>query len=1083
MTNFDPSQQRVLELDPTRHGRVVGAPGTGKTTLVIESFARVASLSGWADDELLILAANRLVAKDLRARLEHRLHRAIGDTPVRTVPAFAFWLVSRAAATAGETPPRLLTGATHDELIAESVTEHEPGATLGALFSPETVNSDVFRSELREFSRVLDDFGMHPAHLQQTLPQVSREAAGQAYSTAPSAELSAHWSAAAHLLESVEARRKVERADEHSASSILREATTLVRSDTRGPLPRLIIVDDAQELGEGELALLSACVSRGSRVWVFGDPDIATGNFQGERTRVLSGLTRELRRKTREQEQTANVQAVANHAPAFAETGEQAVVLDIAHRHGAELRGFVRALTQRVGTSGVGEQRGAVAGSEDGEARACAAIRFVTAPTLSEQLGAIAHRLRQRKLGLEAPEPVPWRRMAVICRSRGEATRASRVLSGLQVPTVVGSGGIVLRESEIVRELVRLLQHSLGIRPLDAADTTELLTGSVGSLDPISVRRLRAALRLAETREARAEERAARTIDDVILSLIEAPEPHEVLDSSEGRALRQLQEMLHAGQDTRRQGGTAREVLWALWKGTGLAKKWQTVALEARGARSDDAHRSLDAVVGLFYELQRHEEQAREQPIAELLAHILTSTLPSDTLAAQSQRDVVTVTTPQGVIGKEFDIVCILGPQDGDWPNLRTRGSLLGVTALERWLRGGSALGSSRQETLHDELRLFAHACARATDEVLAIAVKDEDHHPSAFFGLGEATHMSGPLPTTRVTLRGAVAAMRRRLTENPGDAQALDSLAVLARESVDGADPLEWYGTRAPSTEAPLVDLEDEQELNVRVSPSQLENAERCPLDWAISRLGGGTSNVASHLGILLHSAFEGAMNGTAEEIMGVVEAEWHTLQFDAAWEAERAHVDVTQMSESLAEYLQEFQQSERYLLGEEVAFAVDVDRALLVGKADRLEGRRLDDETLEITVIDLKTGRTKPTQAEREQHAQMQSYQLGVIRNAFEIDEGQEMGKIVSGGARLLYVHPDAVGKKRIKEGQHFEEVTQPPLDSAAQKAFLERVQAVVPVMAAGTFTARVEHHCSQQFSKGGACRIHIVQSVSHA
>lgn len=46
MTTFDPSQRRVLALDPGRHARVLGAPGTGKSLLVVESFARLAALPG-----------------------------------------------------------------------------------------------------------------------------------------------------------------------------------------------------------------------------------------------------------------------------------------------------------------------------------------------------------------------------------------------------------------------------------------------------------------------------------------------------------------------------------------------------------------------------------------------------------------------------------------------------------------------------------------------------------------------------------------------------------------------------------------------------------------------------------------------------------------------------------------------------------------------------------------------------------------------------------------------------------------------------------------------------------------------------
>ncbi|MBL5973206.1 MAG: hypothetical protein D3X82_05380 [Candidatus Leucobacter sulfamidivorax] len=79
MPTFDPSQRRVLELDPARHARVLGAPGTGKSLLAVESFARVSGLPGFADERLLVLARGYCLPARLRAsrdpsRLRARRH-------------------------------------------------------------------------------------------------------------------------------------------------------------------------------------------------------------------------------------------------------------------------------------------------------------------------------------------------------------------------------------------------------------------------------------------------------------------------------------------------------------------------------------------------------------------------------------------------------------------------------------------------------------------------------------------------------------------------------------------------------------------------------------------------------------------------------------------------------------------------------------------------------------------------------------------------------------------------------------------------------------------------------------------------
>ncbi|MBN9613341.1 MAG: hypothetical protein J0H64_07775, partial [Actinobacteria bacterium] len=476
---------------------------------------------------------------------------------------------------------------------------------------------------------------------------------------------------------------------------------------------------------------------------------------------------------------------------------------------GADLRRLVHGLTARIGADGAGVQRAAAASEE---AEGAADLTFTRAGSPSEQIGVIAHRLRRRHLGLgdpgigapsigdpssddpssdeprpDAREPLAWGSMAVICRSRTEAARISRGLAAHQVPTGIAAGGLVLREHRVVRDLIRLLQHALGIDPLDAGGVLNLLGGPLGGLDPVAVRRLRGALMLQERRESRDEQRQARDTETLVLDAFTQPGDAPVIDSKGGRVLRRLGRIAAAGVDDHAASGTPRETLWALWSGTGLADEWQEEALSGRGARAEEAHRSLDAVTGLFFALQRHEEQASEQPIGQLLEELLENAVPEDSLAQRAQRDAVTVTTPQGVIGREFDLVAIVGVQDGAWPNTRARGSLLGTVALERWLRGAEARDPSRRDTIHDELRLFAQACSRARRELLVVAIGDEDNHPSPFFGFGRE-HFREGLPSSRLTLRGITAAMRRRVVADPADTEALASLTALARAEAAGA-------------------------------------------------------------------------------------------------------------------------------------------------------------------------------------------------------------------------------------------------------------------------------------------------------
>lgn len=1070
MTKFDPSQRQVLNLDPMRHARILGAPGTGKTTLLIESFARVSAQDGWGEGDVLVLAPSRLVGAELRGRIERRIARPIGGTFVRTAPSLAFAVLQRHAALRGEVAPRLLTGTAHDEVIEAVIESVLERGVQGTPFASEVLLSDAFRAEMRELSRVLDDFAIRPNELVANLRALE---AGEVSSIA---DFTRQWVSALELLEAVNRRLVDTRPGELSSSALQRAACDVLRSRDEIQVPRLVLIDDAAELGEGALGLLAALVERGTAIWAFGDPDTATGAFHGERTRVMAGLGHELARK---------------HRVRVPQLGEQSVILEEVHRHGAQLRRLVTSLTARIGTAGVGQQRRAVP-ARDGASQehhpelpqSIVPVRFAAVATVAEQLGVVAHRMRAARLGLAGAARTPWSEMAVICRSRSEVKQVARLLAGHQVPSSVAAGGVVLREHQLVRELIRLLQHALGIAPLAARDIPQLLTGTIGGLDPISLRRLRSALRLQEVRQAEADRRAAASADELLFEHFTTPGDRPVLDMRPARRLRKLGSLAADAAAVCAAGGTPREVLWQIWQGSGLASQLQSEALDQRGARSDEAHRALDSVVGLFFALQRHEEQDSDRSIADVLEELLLSTVPTDSLAARSERDVVTITTPQGAIGREFDIVCVLGVQDGAWPNLRARGSLLGVTALERLLRGDEVARPSRRETMHDELRLFAHSVARARREVLVVSLSNEEQHPGAFFSLGAEYRVAEQLPSSRLTLRGIVAEMRRRLTNDPSDAEARDALVALARDGVPGAHPDDWYGVLEPSSTTPLADIDHDPDASVMVSPSQMERAERCPLDWIVSRLGGSASDYRANIGTLLHRAMETALPGaSADDLMSEVQQHWGSLKFEAKWQEERALQETEAMADAIARYLSGFERSGRELLANEASFVLPIDFVKLRGTADRIEGERLGEGGLGLTVVDLKTGRKLPTAAELEQHAQLQAYQLGVLRGAFSDADGAPIEAASVVGAKLLYVHPDTVSATRQKRGEQYVEVAQAGLDAGQQRELEERVRAVGRIMAGSSFTAELEHHCQNEHVPGRACSIHIIPAVSHA
>ena len=128
---LDEAQQRVVDARRTPGAIVLGAPGSGKTTAVVELVAAAVLDDGLAPSSVLVLTPSRRTATLLRDRLALRLadsgddtlaHRAPGALPgplARSVAAYAFSIVTAAHRLGGLAEPRLLSGADHDADLAE----------------------------------------------------------------------------------------------------------------------------------------------------------------------------------------------------------------------------------------------------------------------------------------------------------------------------------------------------------------------------------------------------------------------------------------------------------------------------------------------------------------------------------------------------------------------------------------------------------------------------------------------------------------------------------------------------------------------------------------------------------------------------------------------------------------------------------------------------------------------------------------------------------------------------------------------------------------------------------------------------
>ncbi|MBD8078237.1 PD-(D/E)XK nuclease family protein [Cellulosimicrobium arenosum] len=1060
----DPAQRAALDA-ASRPGTtlVVGAPGTGKTLVAVE--AVLAALDRGAPPErVLLLAATRRGAATLRDRLSARARRTVGAPMVRTASAAAFAMLRERAAALAEPPPTLVSGPEQDLALAELLAGHLAGEARPLDLPPglpvEALGLRGLRQELRDLLMRAAERGLTPADL-ATL--------GRRYDRP-------EWVLGAHLYEEyldVTALRaglpgSGARLD---PAVVVDEAAQALRAwDEEVPeVPRptwdLVVVDDYQEATVATARLLRTLVGDGARLVLLADPDSAVQGFRG----ASPGLV---------------ARAGAPDKGGAGEFDARVVVLGTAWRQPAPLRELTRRVTSHVGVVAGAVHRGAAPGGA-AAGDDVAPVQVAVLAGTAQQAAFVARELRAEHL----LHGTPWRRMAVIARSGTQLAALRRELVAASVPVELQGSDVPLRDEPAVSPLLAAVLASVaaddprpdvpsGATVLDPLVAATLLTSPLGGLDVVGLRRLRRALRGEELAGG-----GGRSSDALLVDLLQDPDRAATLPAPLRRGPVALARALQAGRAAAHEpGASAQTVLWAVWDATGLAQRWRDAALAGgpAGARAD---RDLDAVLALFRAAETFVDRMPGAAVSAFVEYLASQDLPADSLAAgTSGVDAVAALTPAGAAGREWDVVFVAGVQDGVWPDLRLRDSLLGSQALVELVAGrqddGHGVGSqARAQVLADELRAFTVASSRATRRLVVTAVEDAEEAPSVFCDLvapppgpdGDGTdptdahrppegggtdggaasgyerrHVRVGAP---LDLRGVVAAARAVLVTDSARAEPRDGrgdaaatlLADLTAAGVPEADPRTWYGVPHLTSTAPL---RDPDEL-VTVSPSKVETVTTCPLRWTLEA-AGGTAPDASHqsLGTLVHSIAEALPAGSLSELRAELDRRWPELALPAGWPSVQLRRRAERMIAKLADYLA----GAGSPLLVEPQFAVDVGRARLRGTLDRVE----DAGDGAVRVVDLKTGRSTVTKADAGRHPQLGAYQLAVEEGALDLPDGTR-----SAGAQLVYVGSTHVGPAVVG---------QPALAPEPDGSSWARtvVEDAAGTMSAATFTARVNPLC---------------------
>ncbi|HVN13438.1 MAG TPA: PD-(D/E)XK nuclease family protein, partial [Kineosporiaceae bacterium] len=723
------------------------------------------------------------------------------------------------------------------------------------------------------------------------------------------------------------------------------------------------------------------------------------------------------------------------------------VVLRTVHRHGSALRRVAARVAARIGAVGATAQRLAV--SAPGEPAGSVDVHVLA--SAAAEAAFVAHRLREANLS----RGTGWGRMAVVVRSARRTEALRRALAAAGIPVAVPAHEVPVRDEPAVVPLRRALACVLDPAALTPEVAVELLGGPLGGVDAVALRRLRQALHRREL-----DAGGPRSSDELLVAALLDPAPLFALDPRVVRGARRVAAVLAAGRAAAAEpGASAETVLWELWQTAGLAETWRRRALGGgpAGARAD---RDLDAVVALFEAAARFVDRLPHTGPGAFLAYLDGQDVPGDTLAERAPTtDSVMLVTPHGAAGREWDLVVVVGVQEGVWPDLRLRGSLLGAQELADLVDGRAADGATggaaqRRAVLDDELRLFHVAVTRARRHLLVTAVSSPDELPSPLLDLVD------PLPddvevravseVPRVpTLASLVAQLRAVAVdaEQPPRRRlaAAQRLAGLAAAGVPGAHPEEWYGL-APLSDARPLRLPGEQ---VRVSPSKVEQFDRCPLRWLLeTAAGGGRGPTASTaLGTLVHEIASEVPDGDHARLAELLQERIDDVGLPAGWVGERERQRAARMVAKLAAYAAQARGQGRSLVAVEQDVEVRLGELVVRGQVDRLER----DADGRLVVVDLKTGRSKPTHAEAERNAQLGVYQVAVEEGGFE---GVAPGARTSGGAELVQL-----GGETQKASVQRQPALQADRDPDWARTLLETVAAG---MAADRFEARPGPHC---------------------
>jgi len=807
---------------------------------------------------------------------------------------------------------------------------------------------------------------------------------------------------------------------------------------------------------------------RSTQIVVLGNPDEAVETFRGGDPLMLASAARDF-------------DAVA-------------LTLPQVHRGSRQIAALIELAVQQVQVAGCISQRRP---SYQHLAQNSQSVCFKVAPDDTVQVGGVAAHMRS----LHLEQGLTWGQMAVIVRQSSSVELIRQELRRGGVPLAPDTPALLLRSEPAAKALLdcarAALEQLLGVPVVQEEAARALLLSPLVGFSAIELRRLRRILGESP------DHLSTRVLSDT--ELFDQLEAAPTL-AAKAKVAQAINEALAKERSEGLEG-----LVWGAWQASGKAQYWRQLALdiEADSLLRQRADHDLDVVISLFKRLEVWSERNPSAPGQQFLDELEAQQVASDSVASLGARPQgVSVLTVAACAGRQWEFVAVLGIDDGVWPNLRLRDSLtqtglltdivsqriadtVNLSSLTASL-DPQALAQARAQICSDEMRLLVAAMSRANSQLWLGAVNGGEQGPSSFFNYlsrQSAIPVEPIQPGGAYTLRGLVATLRRQLmldlkhnngTEAP---QIAALLAALAQRGVPGADPRSWLGIAGASqflTELPaqlegqdrlgtqvathaVVALKQLQAQRVnqarqrgaRLSPSDVENIETCPLRWYLQRHGGSpASSSAQQIGALIHwLAQQGQEHGLSrEQLLDLFYRERSSLQLPGGWYGRQENQRVEKMVENLALYLANSPANMQVEVECPVRAQVELEvdgaplKIKISGRADRLEHTSQG-----IDVIDFKTGASVDS-AGAQTNAQLATYRVAL----------QARGENVHGGALIM------LGKENKKA--QVDALTYPGSRELAPSDYLETgqgwdtdlISAAARDSLGPSYQARTGEHC---------------------